>query len=73
MEHFKVTFDPNDIRDVLLDGKRIGPTETVLMTETNFYNVSLSGPLNYTPHSRGEVINGTTSEHPLVITFNRQP
>ena len=71
MEHFKVLFDPNDIRDVLLDGIVVGPTETVLMTTANYYKVTLSGALNYDPPFMNVLITGTTSDRPLILTFKR--
>lgn len=71
MEHFIVKFDSTDIRDVLLDGNRIGSTETVLLADTNDYTVTLGGRPNYIPASKDVVISGTTPETPLVIVFTK--
>jgi len=71
MEQFKVIFDPLDIRDVLLDTTRIGQTETVLMTPTNFYRITLSGPADYSPPFQDVLINGTTPDTPQVIVFTK--
>jgi hypothetical protein len=73
MEHVKVMFDPNDIRDVLLDGTPVGKTETVLMVASNYYNVRLSGPPNFDPASQGVLISGTMPERPLIVTFKKVP
>jgi hypothetical protein len=70
MEHFIVKFDPEDIRDVLLDGMRYGQTETALMADTDDYIVTLSGT-GYTPTSQDVLINGTTTENPCVIQFQK--
>jgi hypothetical protein len=71
MEHFKVTFDPLDIRDVLLDTTRIGQTETILMTPANFYRITLSGPADYAPLFQDVLIDGTTPQTPKVIVFTK--
>jgi hypothetical protein len=72
MENFIVKFDPADIRNVLLDGMTIGPTESVLLVATGVYTVTLDGAQNYTPVSLDDAsIINTTPEVPLVITFTK--
>jgi hypothetical protein len=43
MEYIRVTFDPDDIRDVIASGNAIGQTETELAVQPNYYVISLSG------------------------------
>jgi hypothetical protein len=69
MEYIRVTFDPNDIRDVIASGEVVGPTETELMLEPNYYVISLSGT-GYTPPYWYGVVTGTTPAHPLTIAFD---
>lgn len=71
MEYLKVTFDPKDIRDVLLNGAAVGQTEDVLLVAPNDYLVTLSGPQTYQPPSRDVQLAGTTPKTPLIITFTK--
>jgi hypothetical protein len=68
MEYIRVTFDPNDIRDVIASGNVIGPTETELTVQSNYYVVSLSGSSYAPPYWYG-VVSGTTVGKPLNIQF----
>jgi hypothetical protein len=70
MEYVRVTFDPNDIRDVIASGSPIGKTETELMVQPNYYVFSLSGS-GYTPSHRYCVVSGTTPGDPLIIEFTK--
>ena len=60
MEYIRVTFDPNDIRDVIASGNVIGETETELAVQPNYYVISLSGS-GYAPPYWYGVVSGTTS------------
>jgi hypothetical protein len=68
MEYIRVTFDPNDIRDVIASGNVIGQTETELAVQPNYYVISLSGS-GYAPPYWYGVVSGTTVVHPLTIPF----
>ena len=68
MEYIRVTFDPNDIRDVIASGNVIGQTETELAVQPNYYVISLSGS-GYAPPYWYGVVSGTTVGHPLTISF----
>jgi hypothetical protein len=69
MEYIRVTFDPDDIRDVKASGNIIGQTETELAVQPNYYVISLSGS-GYTPPHWDGVVSGTTEGHPLTIAFS---
>jgi hypothetical protein len=70
MEYIRVTFDPNDIRDVIASGYAIGPTETELAVQSNYYVISLSGS-GYTPPYWYGVVSGTAPGDPLTIPFSK--
>jgi hypothetical protein len=70
IEYFKVTFDPDDVRAVLLDDVEIGRTETVLQAEADDYTISLSGD-GYAPRYCDVTIAGTTAENPLIVAFRK--
>ena len=70
MEYICVTFDPNDIREVIASGNPIGPTETELAVQPNYYVVSLSGS-GYSPPYWYGVVSGTAPGSPLTIPFIR--
>ena len=70
MEYIRVTFDPNDIREVIASGNPIGQTEAELTVETNYYVVSLSGD-GYTPSHQYVLVTGTLPDNPLIIPFSK--
>ena len=70
MEYIRVAFDPADIRDVIVSGDALGPTESELLVQPNYYVISLSGSGYAPPYWHGLVI-GTTRENPLEIRFAR--
>jgi hypothetical protein len=70
MEYIRVTFDPNDVRDVIASGNVIGPTETELTLPPNYYVISLSG-VGYSPSYQYVLISGTLPDNPLNIWFSR--
>lgn len=71
VEHLIVKFDPGDIREVLLDGDDVGPTESVLLVDADRYEITLSGAQNYAPASQDVLVSGTTSASPLVVAFSK--
>jgi len=70
MEYIRVTFDPNDIRDVFASGNIVGQTETDLAVQPNYYVVSLSGT-GYAPPYWYGVVSSTTLGNPLNISFSK--
>ena len=68
MEYICVKFDPNDIRDVIASGNVIGPSESELAVQANYYVISLSDG-GYAPSHWYGVVNGTMPGNPLVIRF----
>jgi hypothetical protein len=70
MEYIRVTFDPNDVRDVIASGNVVGQTEAELIVETDYYVVSLSGS-GYTPSHRYVLVTGTVPGNPLIIPFTK--
>ena len=70
MEFIRVTFDSRDIREVIASGNPIGPTETELTVQPNYYVISLSGS-GYAPSHWYGLVSGTTPGDPLIISFNR--
>jgi hypothetical protein len=70
MEYIRVTFDPNDVRDVIASGNVVGPTEAELAVQPNYYVISLSGT-GYAPPYWYGVVSGTTVGNPLNIRFNK--
>jgi hypothetical protein len=70
MEYIRVGFDPADIRDVIVSGDALGPTESELLLEPNYYVISLSGSGYAPPYWHG-LVGGTTPEKPLEIRFVR--
>jgi hypothetical protein len=70
MEFIRVSFDPNDIRDVVASGNVIGPTETNLTLPSNFYVISLSGS-GYAPPFWQGFVSGTMPGNPLPIRFDK--
>jgi hypothetical protein len=70
MEYIRVGFDPADRRDVVASGNVIGPTETKLAVEPNYYVISLSGSGYWPPYWYG-LVSGTTVDNPLEIGFSR--
>jgi hypothetical protein len=70
MEYIRVGFDPGDIRDVIASGNAIGPTETELTLQPNYYVISLSGS-GYAPPYWYGLVSGTTPGNPLEIRFSR--
>ena len=68
MEYIRVTFDPNDIHDVIANGNVIGQTETELALPANYYVISLSGS-GYAPSFWYGVVSGTLPGNPLLIQF----
>jgi hypothetical protein len=70
MEFIRVTFDPSDVRDVIASGNVIGPTETELTLQSNYYIISLSGT-GYSPPYWYGVVSGTLPRNPLPIRFNK--
>ncbi len=68
MEYIRVTFDQNDIHDVIANGNVIGETETELALPTNYYVISLSGS-GYAPLFWYGVVSGTSPGNPLLIQF----
>ena len=66
MEFLLVRFP--QFRDVLADGAAIGDTNTTLMLPAGEYVITLSGD-GYTPDEQDIVLNGTSSNDPLVIAF----
>jgi hypothetical protein len=70
MEYVVVTFDPNDIRDVIAGGNVVGETETELIVQPNYYVVSLSGS-GYAPTQWYGLVSGTTAGRPLTIRFGK--
>lgn len=70
MEYIRVSFDPNDIRDVIASGNVVGPTETELALQPNYYVISLSGS-GYAPPYWYGVVSGTSLGNPLAIRFGK--
>lgn len=70
MEYIRVTFDPHDIREVIASGNAIGPTETELTIQPNYYVISLSGS-GYAPPYWYGVVSGTAPRNPLIIRFSK--
>jgi hypothetical protein len=70
MEYIRVTFDPSDVREVIASGYPIGPTESELAVQPNYYVISLSGS-GYAPPYWYGVVSGTTPGHPLTIPFSK--
>jgi RecB family endonuclease NucS len=70
MEFIRVTFDPADIRDVIANGDVIGPTETLLIVQPDFYVISLSGS-GYAPSQWRGPVSGSLPDQPLTIRFTR--
>ncbi len=70
MEYVVVTFDPDDIRDVIASGNVVGETETELIVQPNYYVVSLSGS-GYAPTHWYGLVSGTTAGRPLNIRFGK--
>lgn len=70
MEYIRVSFDPNDIRDVIASGNVVGPTETELALQPNYYVISLSGS-GYAPPYWYGVVSGTSLGNPLAIQFGK--
>lgn len=68
MEYLRVTFDPNDIRDVIANGEVIGQTEAELAVQPNYYVISLSGA-DYEPPTWNGVIQDTLPVKPLTVAF----
>ncbi len=70
LEYIRVSFDPGDIRDVIASGNVVGPTETELAVQPNYYVISLSGS-GYAPSYWYGVVSGTTPGRPLGIQFSK--
>jgi hypothetical protein len=70
MEYIRVTFDPTDIREVIASGNPIGPTETELVVQPNYYVISLTGS-DYAPPYWYGVVSGTAPGDPLIIPFSK--
>jgi outer membrane biogenesis lipoprotein LolB len=70
MERFIVHFDTNDIRDVLLDDTKLGPTEQVLLVDRDTYEVTLSGAQDYLPEWQ-DVLIKEQGGLPLPIVFKK--
>ncbi len=70
MEYICVTFDPNDIRDVIASGNVVGQTEAELIVDTDYYVVSLSGS-GYTPSHQYVLVTGTLPGNPRNIQFTK--
>jgi hypothetical protein len=70
MEYIRVSFDPNDVRDVIANGNVVGQTETELILPSNYYVISLSG-FGYSPSFWYGVVSGTLPGHPLPIQFSK--
>jgi hypothetical protein len=70
MEYIRVSFDPNDVRDVIANGNVVGQTETELILPSNYYVISLSG-FGYSPSFWYGVVSGTLAGHPLPIQFSK--
>ena len=70
MEYIRVTFDPRDIREVIASGNAIGPSETELAVQPNYYVISLSGS-GYAPTHWYGVVSGTAPGDPLIIPFRK--
>ena len=70
MEYIRVSFDRNDVRDVIANGNVVGRTESELALPPNYYVISLSGG-GYTPSHWYGLVTGTSPRRPLHITFTR--
>jgi hypothetical protein len=70
MEYIRVSFDPNDVRDVIANGNVVGRTEAELILPPNYYVVSLSGA-GYAPAHWYGLVSGTLPRRPLHIAFAR--
>jgi hypothetical protein len=70
MEYIRVSFDSNDIRDVIASGNVVGQTESELTLPPNYYVISLSGS-GYSPPYWYGVVSGTMPLNPLPIQFDR--
>jgi hypothetical protein len=71
MEYLIVTFDENDRRDVIANGDIIGQSETTLMLEADYYEISLSG-IDFAPLLWKGIVSGTVASKPQRIAFKRQ-
>jgi hypothetical protein len=70
MEYIRVTFDRADIREVIASGNPIGPTETEIAVQPNYYVISLSGS-GYAPPYWYGAVTGTAPRNPLIIRFSK--
>jgi hypothetical protein len=57
------------VRDVFVDGRRWGQTNTRMVVGSGARTVHLGIPPNYRPNSWHGVIAHTTQSSPLVLTF----
>ena len=71
MEYLFVKFDPNDRRDVFANGDPIGRSDTTLMLDSDFYEISLSG-IGFAPDKWSGNISGTLATAPLTIEFKKR-
>lgn len=70
MEYLLVKFNRNEpqARSVIANGAVIGPANTTLMLQANFYVIKLSGA-GYVPTDWQGDISGTLPNMPKVIVF----
>ena len=67
MEWVKVVYPR--IRDVFVDGRRSGETNSVLIVSKGTHRFGLGTPSNYTPAKRDVKVVGTSVLAPLEIVF----
>ena len=68
MEYLLVKYDPRNPRDVIANGDIIGQSDTTLLLESDYYEISLSG-IGYTPLMWKGNVSGTLPTAPLQIVF----
>jgi hypothetical protein len=66
MEYLFVEFP--EVRDVIANGKAVGPTNSTIFLGPNQYKIRLSGT-GYTPAVQTVVLSGTTVATPVRIAF----
>jgi hypothetical protein len=65
-----VVVDFEQERDVLIDGKVNGKTNSSITVDEGTHTFSLSGALNYHPPSILKQVTDTSSINPLILEFN---
>lgn len=58
-------------RTVMVDGNRLGYTNTILVVEPGHHAFDLGKPVNYRPPTIERLVENTTVINPLVIEFER--